>query len=59
VLLFDFRGYGGNPGRPSEAGLPGEVRAARRQLVETAGFRPDRIIYFGRLTGRFWEDRVG
>jgi Mrp family chromosome partitioning ATPase len=28
VLLFDYRGYGGNPGRPSERGLP--VMCGRR-----------------------------
>jgi len=28
VLLFDYRGYGGNPGRPSEQGLARDVRAA-------------------------------
>src|SRR5688572_16586727 len=29
VLLFDYRGYGGNPGSPSERGLALDVRAAR------------------------------
>jgi fermentation-respiration switch protein FrsA (DUF1100 family) len=37
VLLFDYRGYGGNPGRPSEQGLARDVRAAHRFLVEEAG----------------------
>jgi len=50
VLLFDYRGYGGNPGRPSEAGLALDVRAAYRHLVE-AGVRPDRLIYFGESLG--------
>jgi uncharacterized protein len=27
VLLFDYRGYGGNPGRPSEQGLAKGSRA--------------------------------
>ncbi len=34
VLLFDYRGYGGNPGRPSEQGLARDVRAAHRFLLE-------------------------
>jgi fermentation-respiration switch protein FrsA (DUF1100 family) len=34
VLLFDYRGYGGNPGRPSERGLARDVRAALRFLIE-------------------------
>ncbi|MEV4415234.1 alpha/beta fold hydrolase [Catellatospora sp. NPDC049609] len=51
VLLFDYRGYGGNPGSPSEAGLALDVRAAYRHLVDEAGVRPDRLIYFGESLG--------
>jgi fermentation-respiration switch protein FrsA (DUF1100 family) len=51
VLLFDYRGYGGNPGHPSEAGLALDVRAAYRYLVEEAGVRTDRLIYFGESLG--------
>jgi len=51
VLLFDYRGYGGNPGSPSEEGLALDVRAARRYLVEDAGVRPDRLLYFGESLG--------
>lgn len=51
VLLFDYRGYGGNPGRPTEAGLARDVRAARRHLVEVAGVPGDRIVYFGESLG--------
>ena len=29
VLLFDYRGYGGNEGSPSERGLMADARAAR------------------------------
>lgn len=49
VLLFDYRGYGGNPGRPSEAGLAADARAAQEWL---AGRRDvDRIAYFGESLG--------
>lgn len=51
VLLLDYRGYGGNPGRPSEAGLALDVRAAYRHLVDEAKVSPDRIIYFGESLG--------
>ncbi|WP_207954690.1 alpha/beta hydrolase [Saccharopolyspora elongata] len=51
VLLFDYRGYGGNPGRPSEEGLAKDVRAALRYLVEEAGLRPDRLVYYGESLG--------
>jgi len=51
VLLFDYRGYGGNPGRPSELGLARDARAAHRFLVKQAGFRTDRILYYGESLG--------
>jgi uncharacterized protein len=51
VLLFDYRGYGGNEGDPSERGLARDVRAAQRYLVEETGVRPERIIYYGESLG--------
>jgi fermentation-respiration switch protein FrsA (DUF1100 family) len=51
VLLFDYRGYGGNPGSPSEAGLARDVRAARAHLLEEAGVPPDRLLYLGESLG--------
>lgn len=51
VLLFDYRGYGGNPGSPSEAGLARDVRAAYRYLTEDARTPPSRLMYFGESLG--------
>jgi uncharacterized protein len=51
VLLLDYRGYGGNPGRPTEAGLALDARAAYAYLTREAGFTPDRIVYFGESLG--------
>lgn len=51
VLLFDYRGYGGNPGSPSERGLARDVRAAQRYLVQQAGVPPQRQLYFGESLG--------
>jgi fermentation-respiration switch protein FrsA (DUF1100 family) len=51
VLLFDYRGYGGNPGSPSEQGLALDVRAARAFLVEEASVPPERLLYFGESLG--------
>ncbi len=48
VLLFDYRGYGGNPGSPSEEGLAADARAARTWLTH-AGV--DKIVYFGESLG--------
>ncbi|MGH3978497.1 MAG: alpha/beta hydrolase [Pseudonocardiaceae bacterium] len=51
VLLLDYRGYGGNPGSPTERGLARDVRAAHRYLVEVSGVPPHRQIYFGESLG--------
>ncbi len=51
VLLFDYRGYAGNPGTPSEGGLALDVRAARTFLLDEAGVPGDRLLYFGESLG--------
>ncbi|WP_393916718.1 alpha/beta hydrolase [Halostreptopolyspora alba] len=51
VLLFDYRGYGRNPGSPSEEGLARDARAARATLEGELGFAPERTIYFGESIG--------
>jgi fermentation-respiration switch protein FrsA (DUF1100 family) len=51
VLLFDYRGYGGNPGDPSEIGLALDVRAARDYLVHDMGMPQDRLVYLGESLG--------
>ncbi|WP_084963141.1 alpha/beta hydrolase [Thermoactinospora rubra] len=44
VLLVDYRGYGGNPGTPTEEGLLEDARAAR-------AFLSGKVIYFGESLG--------
>jgi uncharacterized protein len=51
VLLFDYRGYAGNPGSPSEEGLAADARAARAFLVDEAGVSPEALIYYGESLG--------
>jgi pimeloyl-ACP methyl ester carboxylesterase len=51
VLLFDYRGYAGNPGSPSEEGLAKDARAARSFLVDKAGVAPSALIYYGESLG--------
>ena len=50
VLLLDYRGYGGNPGTPSEAGLAADADAAVEALREL-GYPPQRTVYFGESLG--------
>ncbi|WP_120003612.1 alpha/beta hydrolase [Nesterenkonia muleiensis] len=50
VLVMDYRGYGGNPGRPSEDGLIQDGLAAVEAL-EAEGYPPERTIYFGESLG--------
>ena len=49
VLLTDYRGYGSNPGRPTEEGLARDARAAAAFAGEQVP--PDRIVYFGESLG--------
>ena len=51
VLLFDYRGYGGNPGAPSEDGLADDARAAQQWLAAQPEIDPKRIVYFGESLG--------
>jgi fermentation-respiration switch protein FrsA (DUF1100 family) len=51
VLLFDYRGYAGNPGSPSEEGLRADARAAVEALATRPEVDPERIAYFGESLG--------
>lgn len=51
VLLVDYRGYGGNPGSPTETGLVRDARAARAWLASRPDVDPERIVYFGESLG--------
>lgn len=49
VLLTDYRGYGGNPGRPTEEGLARDARAAAAFAAERVP--PEGLVYFGESLG--------
>jgi fermentation-respiration switch protein FrsA (DUF1100 family) len=51
VLLVDYRGYGGNPGTPTERGLGMDSRAARAFLAARPDVDPTRLVYFGESLG--------
>jgi hypothetical protein len=50
LLLADYRGYGGNPGRPSEAGLLADARAVLDWLAQQ-GTPPARVALYGESLG--------
>lgn len=50
VLVLEYRGFGGNPGRPSEEGLAADALAASDALAEL-GFPPERTLYLGESLG--------
>jgi len=49
VLLTDYRGYGGNPGGPTEEGLARDARAAVALAAERVS--PEALVYFGESLG--------
>jgi fermentation-respiration switch protein FrsA (DUF1100 family) len=51
VLLVDYRGYGGNPGTPTENGLAADSRAAHAYLAGRPDVDASRIAYFGESLG--------
>ena len=51
VLLVDYRGYGENPGSPSEEGLAADARAVWRYATEDRGIPAERIVLFGESLG--------
>jgi fermentation-respiration switch protein FrsA (DUF1100 family) len=51
VLLVDYRGYGENPGSPTEDGLLADGRAAVAYLETRPDVDADRLAYFGESLG--------
>jgi fermentation-respiration switch protein FrsA (DUF1100 family) len=51
ILLFDYRGYGGNQGSPSESGLAADARAARAYLAGRADVDASQLVYLGESLG--------
>ncbi|MFN2349369.1 MAG: alpha/beta hydrolase, partial [Thioalkalivibrio sp.] len=51
VFIMDYRGYGQSEGRPSEAGLRQDARAAWHWLTQTRAIPAQEIVVFGRSLG--------
>jgi len=50
VLMYDYRGYGHSPGKPSEKAAYADAEAALAWLVERAS-GPEHVILYGRSLG--------
>lgn len=50
LLAVGYRGYSGNPGKPSEAGLSADARAAL-DWAAAQGYTRERLVYFGESLG--------
>jgi pimeloyl-ACP methyl ester carboxylesterase len=51
VFAFDYRGFGRNPGTPSEDGVYEDALTAYRHLTQRLGVAPQRVILAGRSLG--------
>src|SRR6516164_3152191 len=50
VLMVEYRGYGGNPGTPSETGFYADGRAALA-ILDREGVAPSRLVLYGESLG--------
>ncbi len=50
LFLAEYRGYGGNPGKPDEAGLTADARAVMAHLARD-GIAGDRLVLYGESLG--------
>ena len=51
VFMYDYRGFGRSEGRPNEAGVYADARAAYRWLTEQEGIPADQIVLRGESIG--------
>ena len=51
VLLFDYRGFGGTAGIPTQQGVEADARAVRTYLLSRRDVGADGLVYFGESLG--------
>jgi fermentation-respiration switch protein FrsA (DUF1100 family) len=51
ILLTEYRGYGGNPGRPTEQGIYSDARAFLRWLADEKQVPLSSMIFYGESIG--------
>ena len=50
LMMLEYRGYGGNPGTPSKAGLAADAQGALNALA-APGVLPNRVVLYGESLG--------
>lgn len=51
VLFTDYRGYGGQPGKPTEQGIYADARSFITALEEQKNIKPQNMIFYGESLG--------
>lgn len=51
IFAFDYRGYGRSAGKPHEAGIMADARAARAWLAQKTKREPEELVLWGRSIG--------
>lgn len=51
ACLVDYRGYGDNPGKPTEEGLASDARRVWEEMTVRRGFQPSQIVLLGESLG--------
>ena len=51
AMIFDYRGYGENPGKPSEAHFVKDARTVWDYATKTLGVSPQQIVLYGESLG--------
>lgn len=51
AMIFDYRGYGENPGKPSEANFAKDARTGWDFATKTLGVSPRQIVFYGESLG--------
>lgn len=51
AVMVGYRGYGGNPGTPSQDGLMNDARAVMDNLIKDRGLDPGQIFLYGESLG--------
>jgi fermentation-respiration switch protein FrsA (DUF1100 family) len=51
VIAFDYRGYGENPGTPSEVKFAADAQQAWKYVIATRQVQPGRVIIYGESLG--------